>query len=426
MEVAEIAENNTYAEFKEALDTEFNSAAESFNRIGYLLKIARDTQILAESGYATVAEFAASEYGLRKDDVSRFIAINDRYSRNGYSEELDDRWKGYGRAKLQEMLSLPQEIVESIPLETTKAQIQEIKKEYKEEQDITDIEVMLEDKNEQQEIMDNNLTKILHQLLHDDKEMFKNIVKIRDSIELPSPKLDAIYEVVAPTGIATHIVRIAGAGRYMLTITDIKDIVATLNMRTNEREEYTFNDIAESLRDILKDSGKSINKAYESIYGEPYEEKEKVAPVQHEKSTVKTDTANEQTISVDISERKPETKIQKNTDENTEKEVQKTAENLSTDISDGISDNEIKKEPEMAVAISDDITPGVSEVEKIPEEDTQVDTSEAEIRISYIIEDIKKAAERRDYTETIWHAQHLISKCQEITGGNENGQTDDR
>lgn len=425
MEVAEIAKNNTYAEFKEALDTEFNSAAESFNRIGYLLKIARDTEILAESGYATVAEFAASEYGLRKDDVSRFIAINDRYSKNGYSEELDDRWKGYGRAKLQEMLSLPQEIVESIPLETTKAQIQEIKKEYKEEQDITDIEVMLEDKNGQQELMDNNLTKILHQLLHDDKEMFKNIVKIRDSIELPFPELEAIYEVIAPTGIATHIVRIAGAGRYMLTITDIKDIkdiVATLNMRTNEREEYTFNDIAESLRYILKDTGKSINKAYESIYGEPYEEKEKVAPVQQ----VKTDTAKEQTISADISERKPETEIQDNIDENTEKEVQKTAANLSTGISDVNSDNEIEKGPEMAVEVSDDIIPGVSEVERIPEEDTEVDISEAEIRISYIIEDIKKAAGRRDYTETIWHAQHLISKCREITGGNENEQTDDR
>lgn len=425
MEVTEIAKNNTYAEFKEALDTEFNSAAESFNRIGYLLKIARDTEILAESGYATVAEFAAAEYGLRKDDVSRFIAINDRYSRNGYSEELDDRWKGYGRAKLQEMLSLPQEIVESIPLETTKAQIQEIKKEYKEEQDITDIEVMLEDKNEQQEIMDNNLTKILHQLLHNDKEMFKNIVKIRDSIELPS-KLDAIYEVIAPTGIATHIVRIAGAGRYMLTITDIKDIVATLNMRTNEREEYTFNDIGESLRYILEGTGKNVSKAYESIYNEPYEEKEKVAPVQQEKSTVKNDTANEQTISADISERKPETETQDNTDESTEKGVQKTAENLSTDISDGISDNDIEKASEMAVAISDNITPRVSEVEKIPEEDTQVDTSEAEIRISYIIEDIKKAAGRRDYTEIIWHAQHLISKCREIKGGNEDEQTDDR
>lgn len=47
-----------YEQFKQALDTELANQAAGFVRTGYLLKKARDTDILASSGYSTVAEFA--------------------------------------------------------------------------------------------------------------------------------------------------------------------------------------------------------------------------------------------------------------------------------------------------------------------------------------------------------------------------------
>ena len=84
----EITYQKTYKEYKADLDAELLRSAESFVRIGYLLKVARDTNILAESGYKTVAEFAEAEYSLNKTQVSRFISINDKFSENGYSERL--------------------------------------------------------------------------------------------------------------------------------------------------------------------------------------------------------------------------------------------------------------------------------------------------------------------------------------------------
>ena len=63
-------------------------------QIGYLLKVARDTNILAESGYATVTDFAKAEYGIDKTQVSRFISINDRFSEDGYSDHLLTSYKG--------------------------------------------------------------------------------------------------------------------------------------------------------------------------------------------------------------------------------------------------------------------------------------------------------------------------------------------
>ena len=56
----------TYGQFKQAFDQEIRSQADAFIRMGYLLKVARDTDILAESKYRTIAEFARGEYGLTR------------------------------------------------------------------------------------------------------------------------------------------------------------------------------------------------------------------------------------------------------------------------------------------------------------------------------------------------------------------------
>lgn len=42
---------NSYEEYKHEVDSELQRSAESFVRIGYLLKIARDTDILKGSPY---------------------------------------------------------------------------------------------------------------------------------------------------------------------------------------------------------------------------------------------------------------------------------------------------------------------------------------------------------------------------------------
>ena len=100
----------TYQEYKKELDAVLTRTAEDFVQIGYLLKVARDTNVLAESGYATVTDFAKAEYGIDKTQVSRFISINDRFSEDGYSDHLLPSYKGFGYAKLTLMLQIPDEI----------------------------------------------------------------------------------------------------------------------------------------------------------------------------------------------------------------------------------------------------------------------------------------------------------------------------
>lgn len=82
---------NSYVDFKASMDAVVERVEEGFVQIGYYLKIARDTQVLQESGYKSVTDFAAAEYGLDKSAVSRFIAINDRFAEDGYSDRLKDQ-----------------------------------------------------------------------------------------------------------------------------------------------------------------------------------------------------------------------------------------------------------------------------------------------------------------------------------------------
>lgn len=68
------------------MNTVLNRTVEDFVMTGYLLKQGRDTDILKDSGYSNVNEFAWAEYKLEATQVSRYIRINDRFSEGILSE----------------------------------------------------------------------------------------------------------------------------------------------------------------------------------------------------------------------------------------------------------------------------------------------------------------------------------------------------
>ncbi len=170
----------SYVDFKASMDAVVERVEEGFVQIGYYLKIARDTQVLQESGYKSVTDFAAAEYGLDKSAVSRFIAINDRFAEDGYSNRLKDQYRGMGRAKLSVMLLLPEEITEELTPDYSKSDIQKIKDEVEEEKKVTDLEVMMEQQDFDTELLDNSLKRAMYQLGHDIPELHRKIWNVAD------------------------------------------------------------------------------------------------------------------------------------------------------------------------------------------------------------------------------------------------------
>lgn len=284
-DVLDLNAYKTYGEYKAALDGELQRSAESFVRIGYLLKVARDTDILAESGYRSVNEFADKEYGLDKSQVSRFIRINDEFSENGYSDRLQEQYRSFGYAKLAMMLLLPAEINEELSGRYSKADIRALREEVDEEKEKTDIEVMLEEKDERQQDC-SALGRVLYQLGKDNPEMYLEIYNAAyntvydDTIR---PLTEKLMDVLAPAGEAIISVRIAGEGRKMLSIKGIDADPVLVDVRSGEKISCTWDKLINEIKRICPDA-EDGEKAWEILYGEPFPKKEAaVAPVQPKK-----------------------------------------------------------------------------------------------------------------------------------------------
>lgn len=269
----------SYQEYKQELDTELKKTAEGFVRIGYLLKVARDTSILAESQYDNVVDFARAEYGLDKTQVSRFMNINDKFSEGGYAPELKAEYQGFGYAKLSIMLLLPEDVNNVLTPDYSKAEIQQIKDEVDEEKKTTDIEVMLEEKDSVQQSFNTNLEKAVYQLGKDAPEVYK---RLWESAVKNGESGKRFIENLIPDEKAMYIVRIPGAGRCMLSMKAEEDTVKLINIRdSSANETYTKQKLEDALKKMLPDTDTWRN-AWESLYGEklPAEKNAAVAPVQ--------------------------------------------------------------------------------------------------------------------------------------------------
>lgn len=283
----------SYAEFKSTLDNVVEKVEEGFVAIGYHLKLARDTEILKESGYANMNEFAEAEYGLDKSAVSRFIAINDRFSENGYSPKLQEQYRGMGRAKLSIMLLLPDGINGEITPAYSKADIQTIRSEVEEEQKVSDLEVLMEGRDEVQEKLENNLQRVLHQLGKDRPEYFVRLWHAYMDSASHTEICRQVMEILAPSGEGMHSIRLQGAGRMMLTLKGTGQPLSLVSLRSGEKETFSWEDMERALRMLMGEEtvDNTAEGRWSCIYGEEYPEKENVAPVQPEKRQPKVEKA---------------------------------------------------------------------------------------------------------------------------------------
>ena len=221
----EIVYSKSYSEYRYEVGAELSKASESFVRIGYLLKVARDTEVLNGTDYeGDYLRFAEEEFGLEKSQVSRFIRINDRFSVGGNSDTLLPEYSGYGTRKLGIMIMLPDELTEELSPDYTVEEINEIKEVVKEEQEITPVEAMVERMGNPETDEKPLIDLCIYQILENNPDIFVDIAK--DSTR--------IYKVLAPVSEQMYIVKIQGVGRIMVTFHE--ENVTLFNARTSEKE----------------------------------------------------------------------------------------------------------------------------------------------------------------------------------------------
>lgn len=275
-----------YKDFEAAADRTAVKIKEGYMEMGYILKMARDTDILRESEYSGYEEFADKRYGLDKGTVSRYIRIVERFSEGGNSHVLKENYKNMGFAKLSIMLHMPDEIAEELMDSLSKTEVQEIREELEAEAQVSDIELAIEKvEAEEKKILPpvegNMLSRAVWQMGREHHEIYRKVWKAFEQGDR-----EGIKDIMAPQGDAVITVKIPGTGRFQIFV---KSDICVLNLRTMEKEFYTIQDMIAELEQICPVAGMFVEEAYKSVYDEelePVKEPEKkaeVAPVQPKK-----------------------------------------------------------------------------------------------------------------------------------------------
>jgi hypothetical protein len=275
-----------YKDFEAAADRTANKIKEGFMEMGYILKMARDTDILQDSEYTDYQDFAKRRYQLDPGTVSRYIRIVQNFSVDGNSHVLKDQYKDFGFAKLAIMLSIPEAINEALSPNLSKTEIQAIKDEVDAESKVTDIEVEIE-KAEAAAVTDkpmlppegSPLERNLWQLGKEQEELFRKLWEICFLHTAFGNKNNAeIMDVLIPQGDAVYTVLIPGERRTQIIVNS--DGATIVNLKTLERSRYTEDQICDAVRSLI-DGGSSPEEQYKKLYGEDLTPEEpEIAPVQ--------------------------------------------------------------------------------------------------------------------------------------------------
>ncbi len=127
-ELSKWYENLTYTEAKDILREKMDNLKMSFIAAGYYLKYIRDHELFREDGYESIWEFAEDNYGIKKSTASRWMSMNDKFSKDGNSPVLAAEFRGFEKSQLQEMLYLDDKQLQEVKPGMTVKEIREVRR----------------------------------------------------------------------------------------------------------------------------------------------------------------------------------------------------------------------------------------------------------------------------------------------------------
>lgn len=122
-----------YRDSIEIIKDESIKVQKSFVKIGWYLKHIRDNGMYREDGFTNIYECAASQLGYSQSTASRLISICEKFSKGHNSPELDEKYAGFDKSQMIEMLPMGAEQIEKVTSDMTVKQIREIKTEKRDE-----------------------------------------------------------------------------------------------------------------------------------------------------------------------------------------------------------------------------------------------------------------------------------------------------
>ncbi len=268
---------NNMEDVKKEIDACQRRAMTNVVELGYILRKADDAQLFKELGYQNIFEFGEQEYGWSKDQTSRFMNINRQFSEGGYSTVLKEEYQGYGRAKLTEILTIPEEIRSELSPEMKRDELRQIGKEKKAADEVNREDqfraaVMMEESDSDYlkdsvndlislEVIANQTLPVLWPLLQD----MENNVDIRDKV---------VYEKLMSSKIPSFI----RVGKYMYFL---KPDYFTV-IKGSEKKKYTYQDLLTAIIGLRTTTGQNLEDWYLKITGKSLPKEDKKQPERKE------------------------------------------------------------------------------------------------------------------------------------------------
>lgn len=302
------------------IKNQLNDIAEGFVSVGYYLRKTDETMLYKQKGYKTIYEYAKDTFGIGRSTASRFMEINQKYSKDGYSPEIDLKWSGYGSSKLTEMLGLPEDVQEAIPVDATVRDIREAKGIIRETEHNYSNQMELCDIAQPDPAETDWLMELIKQYFS--KENRDAFQKMTDWLRKDEPEKDitvSILLIINPTKF--KMIRLERAN-VMLTLDKIK-VMPYRNQ--GEQQEYTYIDFGRAFETMFYPAGIStpINEAYQSVYGKPYyEEKPEHPAPKVEKIPTKPERSETKPAEPQTKQPDPPTKSEESPTKNEEKQTE--------------------------------------------------------------------------------------------------------
>lgn len=267
---------NDWMSLKGKLEEELRGAAASFVRIGFYLRKIEESEGYKNDGSATLAEWAKDNYGLSASAVSRFMAINRKYSIDGYSDQLRLEYSQYGSAKLSEMLALPDSDLEMVSPELKREDIREIKKfnkeaakeEAKAEEPSADQREEPHEEQSPQAAAAPELPDVLPEhkwiieFFRENKEIMNDLYSSKAFAE---GNVDGMKEIVNPSGARTY--------RHRMTMVSMMDARIMVKVFPKSPAPMSWGGFFQIAADIFE--GKIDGKnTYRNVFGEGIPERE--------------------------------------------------------------------------------------------------------------------------------------------------------
>lgn len=121
-------ENFTFEEAVGGLEDELRNIKKGYVAAGFYMKYIKNNKLYEEAGYRNIWEFAETKYGISKSTASRWMAINNKFSKDGNSPFLKEQFEQFEKSQLQEMLYLDDKQMEKVTPDMTTKEIREIRK----------------------------------------------------------------------------------------------------------------------------------------------------------------------------------------------------------------------------------------------------------------------------------------------------------